>query len=133
MSYNIVVIDDQTSVRNMVGLFLRQKGHNVTLCGGVEEALAYVQGASADVVVTDIDMPGTDGLRGLRLIRKFSATLPIIMMTGMGYDEDLLQEAKQNGASGYVSKLLPLDQLLMEIHRVIKYGPSQQSGSEAGT
>ena len=127
MSYNIIVIDDQSSIRNLVGHFLQTKGNHVTLCGGVEEALAYIRGAPADVVVTDIDMPGTDGLHGLKILRKFSPTLPIIMMTGMGYDEELLQEAKQNGASGYVSKLLPLDQLLMEIHRVIKYAANQQT------
>ena len=126
MSYNIVVIDDQSSVRNVVGAFLQKKGHKVTLCESIAEGVAQVQNMPVDIVVTDIDMPGTDGLRGLSLLRKAKPDLPIIMMTGMGYDEDLLQEAKENGASGYVSKMLPLDQILMEINRVIKYGAGEK-------
>jgi DNA-binding NarL/FixJ family response regulator len=43
------------------------------------------------------------------------------MLTGIGFDEQLLQEASQRGAAGYVSKTLPLNQLLMEIRRVLNY------------
>jgi DNA-binding NtrC family response regulator len=60
----------------------------------------------------------------LEILERMKAThpnLPIIIMTGIGFDEDLLQEAIQKGASGYVSKTLPLDQLLMEVHRTLKF------------
>ena len=50
------------------------------------------------------------------------------MLTGMGFVEDLLQEAHQKGADGYVSKVLPLDELLMAIQRTFKSGSPQLQG-----
>jgi DNA-binding NarL/FixJ family response regulator len=46
--------------------------------------------------------------------------LRVVMLTGMGFVEDLLQEAHANGADGYVSKVLPLDELLLAIQRTLK-------------
>ena len=44
----------------------------------------------------------------------------VVMLTGMGFVEDLLQEAQEKGADGYVSKVLPLDELLLAIHRTLR-------------
>ena len=57
-------------------------------------------------------------------IREKYAELPVIVMTGMGYDDDLINEVGAKGADGYMSKTLPLDQLLFEIHRVLRDRPS---------
>ena len=56
----------------------------------------------------------------LTSLKSAHPNLPVIIMTGIGFEEELLREAKERGASGYVSMTLPLNQLLMEVHRVLR-------------
>jgi DNA-binding NtrC family response regulator len=69
----------------------------------------------------DIVLPDADGMEVLSAVKQNHPNLPVVMLTGIGFDEELLQEAKERGAVGYVSKTLPLDQLLMEVRRVLNY------------
>jgi CheY-like chemotaxis protein len=78
-----------------------------------------------DLVVLDIGLANEDGLKLLSQIKKDHPNLPVVMLTGMGFVEDLLQEAHQKGADGYVSKVLPLDELLMAIQRTFKPAKAQ--------
>jgi DNA-binding response OmpR family regulator len=68
----------------------------------------------------DIGLGGEDGLSLLAQIKASHPESKVIMLTGMGFVEDLLQEAHQKGADGYVSKVLPLDELLLTIQRVLR-------------
>jgi len=76
-----------------------------------------------NLVILDVALAEADGLELLARLKGVHPKLPIIILTGMGFDDELLQEALQKGASGYVSKTLPLEQLLMEVHRTLKYQP----------
>jgi DNA-binding NarL/FixJ family response regulator len=73
-------------------------------------------------MILDIALPDADGLELLEKVKTSHPNLPVIMLTGMGFDEDLVSEALAKKASGYVSKTLPLDQLLMEIRRALNPG-----------
>jgi DNA-binding response OmpR family regulator len=75
--------------------------------------------AQVDLVVLDIGLAEEDGLNLLVQLKEQHPDLRVIMLTGMGFVEDLLQEAYQKGADGYVSKVLPLDELLMTIQRIL--------------
>ena len=71
-----------------------------------------------------ISLADEDGLKLLEQLKKSQPALCVIMLTGMGFVEDLLQEAQQKGADGYVSKVLPLDELLLAIQRILKNPPA---------
>jgi DNA-binding response OmpR family regulator len=70
------------------------------------------------LVVLDIGLGGEDGLKLLCDIKAGHPDTQVVMLTGMGFVEDLLEEAQEKGANGYVSKGLPMDELLLEINRV---------------
>jgi DNA-binding response OmpR family regulator len=70
------------------------------------------------LVVLDIGLGGEDGLNLLCEIKARHPETQVVMLTGMGFVEDLLEEAQEKGADGYVSKGLPMDELLLEIKRV---------------
>ena len=72
------------------------------------------------LTLLDISLADEDGLKLLEQLKKNQPSLRVIMLTGMGFVEDLLQEAQQKGADGYVSKVLPLDELLLAIQRILK-------------
>ena len=66
--------------------------------------MAWLESNPCDAVILDIGMPKIDGLSLISMIREKHAVLPIVMFTGLGYDEEAMQTARKAGANGYVSK-----------------------------
>ncbi len=118
----ILAVDDVPQNIELLSLILRNAGHQVTTaCDGSEATLAFQTGAF-DVVLMDVQMPGTDGLAATRLIRAFEQThgrtpTPIIALTASVLEEDR-QATQAAGMNGFAVK--PIDQptLMQEIARV---------------
>lgn len=120
MSRNILVVDDETQIRDLLGIYLKRQGFTVATAATSGETLEKLARQSLDLVVLDISLGGEDGLSLLARIKASHPGIKVIMLTGMGFVEDLLQEAHQKGADGYVSKALPLDELLLTIQRTLR-------------
>ncbi len=129
MSQYIVVVDDEEQIRELIGIYLRKQGFEVSSAGSSEATLTALRQRIPDLIVLDIGLADEDGLRLLVDIKKEHPTVKVIMLTGMGFVEDLLQEAVQKGADGYVSKVLPLDELLMAIQRTCKTSQELQGAA----
>ena len=121
MKQHILIVDDEAPVLDLLSAYFTKRGYQVTAKNSADDAISAVEDAQFDVVILDVLLADKDGLEVLAQIKSTHPNLPVIIMTGIGFDEQLLQEAVQKGAAGYVSKTLPLDQLLMEVHRVLKY------------
>ena len=79
----MVVVDDEADVRSAMAAMARRLGHEVTTCGCAEEALAHLETAAADVVVSDYAMPGTTGLELLGALRERGEDeLVFVLVTG---------------------------------------------------
>ena len=120
MSRKILVVDDESQIRDLLGIYLKRQGFTVATAATSGETLAKLAQQPPDLVVLDIGLGGEDGLSLLAQIKATHPESKVIMLTGMGFVEDLLQEAHQKGADGYVSKVLPLDELLLTIQRVLR-------------
>ncbi len=118
MSQRILVVDDEAPIRELLSSYFQKRGYAVTAAATGSEAIRSLDEISVDVMILDIALADADGLELLESIKKDHPKLPVIILTGMGFDDDLLKEALAKKASGYVSKTLPLDQLLMEVRRV---------------
>ncbi len=125
MKQRILVVDDEPQIREMLSMYFARHGYDASTAGDSAETLRIVKETPVDVVVLDIGLADEDGLKLLEQLKKSQPALRVIMLTGMGFVEDLLQEAQQKGADGYVSKVLPLDELLLAIQRILKNPPSQ--------
>jgi DNA-binding response OmpR family regulator len=125
MSQHILVVDDEAQIRELLCIYLKKQGFEVSSAATSQETLAILKKTRLDLVVLDIGLADEDGLRLLAEVKKNHPSLKVVMLTGMGFVEDLLQEAHQKGADGYVSKVLPLDELLMAIQRTFKPGQTQ--------
>jgi CheY-like chemotaxis protein len=79
---SVLLVEDVSIVRMVLRGFLESGGHDVTECGGGEEASRHVGDKRFDVVVTDIFMKDGDGLRFISDQRSNGVTIPIIVMTG---------------------------------------------------
>jgi DNA-binding NtrC family response regulator len=121
MKQHILIVDDEAPIRDLLSAYFKKHNYEVTTAANAAEAFQALDQKEAQAVILDVLLADTDGLEVLADIKSTRPKLPVIIMTGIGFDEELLQEAIQKGASGYVSKTLPLDQLLMEVHRTLNY------------
>jgi DNA-binding NarL/FixJ family response regulator len=81
------------------------------------------------VVIVDLKMPKVDGITLISFIREVNTRVPIIVFTGLGYDEEQMNAALRAGANGYVSKNLPVEQLYCVLSRVLA-ASHQRAGRE---
>lgn len=120
MLYKILVVDDEAPVRDLLSdLFKEEDCHPVT-CSSGEEALAALTKETFDVVLLDIKLSGMNGLEVLKNIREKYKDLPVVMITGFGFDEELIGKSKQFGCSGYIGKNMPVAQILVTFKQFVK-------------
>jgi DNA-binding response OmpR family regulator len=120
MKQQILVVDDEPQMREVLCLYLTEHGYQVFSAGTASETLQLLDQKRVDLVVLDIGLSDEDGLTLLSEIKTRRPETQVIMLTGMGFVEDLLEEAHKKGADGYVSKGLPMDELLLAIQRAVK-------------
>lgn len=114
-----LIIDDDPAVTRFLSTYLRQKGHTcATLTDGFQTA-AWFELQDCEVVVVDLNMPKIDGISLISFLRERQPNLPIIVFTGVGYEEEKMHGALRAGANGYVSKNLPIEQLYCVLSRVL--------------
>ncbi len=99
----ILVIDDEHVIRMLVVEILESVGYEVTSAESAETALALLEEADFDLVVSDVIMPGLSGLELLEAVRDRRASLPVVLVTGAG-TYDTLSQALTRGAAGLVTK-----------------------------
>ncbi|MFJ2743537.1 response regulator [Streptomyces sp. NPDC087440] len=103
---HVLLIEDDASVRDGMELVLRRHGYDVDTAATGEEALALLdgdRGAKVELVVLDLMLPGLDGFEVCRRIRTRTTTLPVIMLTARGDDQDIVT-GLEAGADDYVVK-----------------------------
>jgi two-component system response regulator HydG len=110
----ILVVDDQSSVRELLKAVLEEDGHEVETAPDGETAIAMLRSSFHDLVVMDIRMPGIDGVQALEQMKSASRETAVIMMTAYASVETAVQTMKL-GAIDYVTK--PID--IEEVRRVI--------------
>src|ERR1700757_1001216 len=118
-SCQFLIIDDDPGIGQFLVTYLRQKGHtSESLTDGFETA-TWLAHNDCEVIIVDLKMPKVDGITLTGFIRDINAQVPIIVFTGMGYDENYMHAALRAGANGYVSKNLPIEQLYCVLQRVL--------------
>jgi two-component system, OmpR family, response regulator ResD len=118
-SFEFLIIDDDEAITRFLAAYLKQKGHTcATLTEGFQTHM-WLEMNDCEVAVVDLNMPKVDGISLITYIREIRRGLPIIVFTGVGYDEQKMHEALRAGANGYVSKNLPVEQLYCVLARVL--------------
>lgn len=118
----ILVVDDEESVRGLVGALLVRSGYSTTLADGAAEALAHLrEGPAYDLVLSDIMMPGTDGLSLLQQICTDHPGTPVVMVTAV-QDVHVATNAFRGGAIDYLIKPFARAQLEGVVTRAMDHG-----------
>ncbi|WP_025322432.1 sigma-54-dependent transcriptional regulator [Deferrisoma camini] len=115
----VLVVDDDASLRRILEYNLAQEGYAVATAASGEEALERLEKASFDLVVTDIKMPGMDGMDLLRRIKAESPETQVIVITAFGTIE-MAVEAMKAGAAEYITKPFNRDELKLAVRKALR-------------
>ncbi len=118
---NILVVDDEQSIRESLEGILEDEGFRPSFAASGEEALQMVQDEDPDLVLLDIWMPGIDGLETLQKIKQNRPSQLVIMMSGHGTIETAVK-ATRMGAYDFIEKPLSLEKVLLSIQNAMKIG-----------
>jgi len=114
----VLIIDDELGPRESLRILLK-KEFDVYCADSVQRGLELMREKQPHVIVSDIRMPGTNGIEGLKLIREIDADTPVIMLTGYGALETA-QEAIRLGANDYMKKPFDAHDMLAVIRRNVE-------------
>jgi eukaryotic-like serine/threonine-protein kinase len=118
---SVLVVDDDPAVLRVTSRVLRAAGMSVTECADGAAAIALLESATIDVVVSDIDMPGLTGIALLKLLRARGIEVPVILMTGAPA-LDTAVEAVELGAFKYLMKPVAPAELCATVQRATTAG-----------
>ena len=116
MKPKILLIDDEEGIRKLLGISLRDAGYPVTIAIDGERGIELFQEESPEIVLTDIKMPGMDGMEVLRRIKAMSPDTEVIVITGHG-EMELAIQSLQLDASDFITKPIHDEALFVALRR----------------
>jgi two-component system NtrC family response regulator len=117
---SILIVDDEPNYLVILSELLRDDGFEVFTAPGGAEGLELVRDVDLDLVITDMQMPGMDGLQLLEAIKKLNSHLPIIIITAFA-EVDKAVAAMQAGAFNYLAKPFSNDELIVTINKALQH------------
>src|SRR6202453_3020266 len=112
----ILIVEDEAKMRRLLELNLGEDGFTTLSAGDAESGLKHLHESAVDLVVTDLKLPGMNGLEFLQAIKRQNAALPVVVMTAFGTVETAV-EAMKAGASDYGLKPFSLNEMRMVIRK----------------
>ena len=129
----ILIVDDDADILKLMQMRLNAAGYRTVLANNGMEALSAITIQHPNLVISDLKMPGMDGLALLDEIKQRDASLPVIMLTAHGSIPDAVQ-ATQRGTFGFLSKPFDSQELLQQVAAALKnvgLGNEHQAADDA--
>lgn len=113
---NILIVEDEPKMRRLLEISLGEDGHHVQTAPDAETGLKFLQRNGIDLIVTDLKLPGMNGLEFLQEAKRWNASIPIVVMTAYGTVETAV-EAMKAGAGDYVLKPFSMAEMRLVIRK----------------
>ncbi|HET8549963.1 MAG TPA: sigma-54 dependent transcriptional regulator [Bryobacteraceae bacterium] len=117
MPHRILIVEDEDKLRRVLQLQLQSAGFDVEQASSAERGLQFAD--RADLILTDLRLPGIDGLELLHTLRRQNSAVPVIVMTAFGTIEGAV-EAMKSGASDFLLKPFSLDHLMTVVNKALE-------------
>jgi DNA-binding response OmpR family regulator len=131
MSARVLVVDDDMTIAEVVGDYLRDAGLEFRHAADGPSALSLAEAWQPDIVVLDLMLPGLDGLEVCRRLRRAQhrePPLPVSMLTALGEESDRVK-GLETGADDYVTKPFSPRELALRVHAVLRRAGAARAGS----
>ncbi|MBW2147272.1 MAG: sigma-54-dependent Fis family transcriptional regulator [Deltaproteobacteria bacterium] len=119
LSIRILIVDDNKSSRDLLEDLLVQKGYDIRLASDGLEAIEIIENEGVDLVLTDLKMPGADGLEVLRNAIRIDPNILVVIITGYA-SLDTAVESIREGAFDYIKKPFGLDEILILVRKAVE-------------
>ena len=114
---HILFVDDDAELREMLTLYFKHKGFEVSSASTVAESKDCLEHGFYKLVILDLNLAGEDGLEVLRHVKARSPELPVVVFTGLDVDENLVKRCLADRVDGFMRKTSGLESLLKEVRR----------------
>ncbi len=115
----ILVIEDESELRELLGRALRKEGFAVDLCADGVEGLYYATEYPVDLAIVDLGLPGMSGMEIVGKVRSAERRFPILVLTARGDWQDKVA-ALELGADDYVTKPFRLEEVMARVHALLR-------------
>ncbi len=128
MSAQILVVDDELSMREFLSILLQREGYETSLAENAETALTMLAAGSFDLVVSDVNMPGLDGIALLERIRQVSLETEVLLVTAYSTAAQAV-EAMKLGAYDYIGKPFKVEEIKVLVRNALAKRALQQENT----
>src|ERR1700735_5143048 len=119
MKAHILIVDDEANTLASLSRAFRLAGHEATVCDNAAKALELAKAQSFDLILSDVVMPGKDGLTLLEELKRQGVTAPVVMMSGQAHIE-MAVRATRLGALDFLEKPITTEKLLVTVENALK-------------
>ena len=123
----ILVIEDDRAIQNLLKYALRQEGYEIKDVSTAQEGIDYAISAAVDLIILDLGLPDMDGIHVVEAIRRFSESMPIIVVSARSSEAEKIR-CLDAGVNDYVSKPFSTAELMARVRAALRHsGLSEQS------
>lgn len=119
MKKHILIVDDEPDIREVLAEALTAKNYRVTSAGAGHEALRIVKTDPPQLLISDLQMEDADGLELIEKIKDVLPNLPVILLTGMIFEPEVILETINKKVSCYIEKTASLKRVTDEAQRLL--------------
>jgi DNA-binding response OmpR family regulator len=126
MAATVLVVEDETKIRDLLRSYLEREGFNVLSTGSGAEAIALARSASPDLILLDLRLPDVAGETVASEVRRFSS-VPVLMLTAKSSEQDRIR-GLEVGADDYVTKPFSPREVVLRVHAILRRGRADAPG-----
>jgi|UniRef100_UPI00404B6DB5 DNA-binding NtrC family response regulator len=119
MKHHIFIVDDEASIRDLLGKFLTGCGYEVTPIETVHEALKSVHKRTPDLIISDLQLEDGDGLEMIGRIKNEFPDIPVILLTGVLFDHEVVDQVLRTKVTCYLEKTSPLAKIKQTVESLL--------------
>jgi DNA-binding NtrC family response regulator len=118
MNKLILIVDDEAEIRDLLAQYLGSAGFRTVTAATPAEAFAAVDREAPQLVISDLQLEESDGLAMLEKIRVRLPGVPLVLLTGVLFDQAVIDRTLSQKVNAYIDKTAPLSRVLAEVKRL---------------
>ena len=111
MNAHILIVDDEVTIRELLTGYLTANGYRVTAASSVHEAIRLAQKEPPHLLISDLQLEDGDGFEIIEHVKRHQPDLPVILLTGVLFEEEVVEQVIRNMVNQYLAKTTPLAQI----------------------
>ncbi len=123
MKKHILIVDDEADIRELLAEYLSQFGYRITAVGTPDDAQRVVAKDLPALIISDLQLEDSDGLSMVRAIKDTHPAMPVLLLTGIHFDPEVVRTKLSKTVTSYLQKTVALERIVAEVRHLLNEGP----------